>query len=129
MPVAVPVPRPFAVPVPRPPALAVTAPARPSGLTAGTGLVGGTGFFAGTDSGPKPVLVTASADGCGLGPSRSTGTPVALAAFNPVSTVSMAGSSRRTSVSAASISVTACASGDIRFAAMRALTAALPALR
>jgi hypothetical protein len=98
-------------------------------LTAGTGLGGGTGFFAATDPGPKPVVVTASAEGGGLGPSRSTGTPAALAALRPFSTVSIAGSSRRISFSAASISVTACAPGAFSFAASSALTAALPTSR
>ena len=60
-------------------------------------LVGGTGSFGATASGPKPVFVTASADGGGLGPSISTGTPAALARFKPFSTVSIAGSSRRNS--------------------------------
>ena len=63
------------------------------------------------------------------GPSRSTGTPAALAAFSPFSTVSMAGSSRRTSRRAASMSLTASAPGDRSRAAISALTAAFPALR
>jgi hypothetical protein len=105
------------------------AAALPSGLTAGTGLGGGTGFFGATDPGPKPVLVTASADAGGFGPSSSTGMPAFLACFRPFSTVSIAGSSLRISLSAASISLTASPPGDLSLAAMSALTAPLPALR
>ena len=97
-----------------------------AGWTAGTGFAGGTAFFAGTDAGPNPVLVTASAEAGGFGPSRSTGTPAALAAFNPFSTMSIAGSFRRISVSAESISVSACSPGDRSFAAIRAPAAGLP---
>src|SRR3954451_4582984 len=78
-----------------------------SGLTAGTGLGGGAGFLGATEPGPKPVLLTASADAGGFGPSSSTGMPAALACFRPFSTVSIAGSSLRISLSAASISVAA----------------------
>ena len=90
----------------RPPPFAGFAAALPSGLTFGTGFGGGTGFFAGTASGPNPVRTTASADAGGFcaAPSRSTGTPAAFAAFSPFSTVSMVGSSRRTSRRAASMS-------------------------
>ena len=95
-------------------ALARLAAALPSGLTLGTGLVGGTGFFGATAAGPKPVFVTASADGGGFGPSSSTGIPTALARLRPFSTVSIAGSSRRTSRSAASMSLTASAPGDLQ---------------
>ena len=70
-----------AAPLPFPPGAVFFAPARPSGLTAGTFLGGGTGFFAGTAPGPKPVVVTASADAGGRTPSRSTGTPAAFAAL------------------------------------------------
>ena len=114
---------------PPPPALARLAAALPSGLTFGTGLVGGTGFFGATEAGPKPVFVTASADGGGLGPSSSTGTPAALARLRPFSTVSIAGSSRRNSRKPASMSLTASAPGNFSLPAMSALTAALPAAR
>ena len=75
-------------------------------VTAGTAFGGGTGFFASTDAGPNPVRTTASAEAGGFGPSNSTGTPASLAARKPFSTVSIEGSSRRTSVSAASMAVT-----------------------
>jgi hypothetical protein len=109
--------------------LGTTAAALPSGLTAGTGLGGGTGAFGATEAGPKPVVVTASADAGGRGPSRSTGTPTAFAARSPFSTVSTAGSSRRISFSAASTSVRACSPGDRSRAASSAPTAAFPAAR
>src|SRR5450755_1585259 len=99
-------PVPDAAALPRlPTGLAAPAPALPNGLTGGTGFAGGTGFFAATDPGPKPVFVTASANAGGFGPSKSTGTPAALAALSPFSTASTAGPSRRTSLRAASISV------------------------
>ncbi|MEE4023007.1 hypothetical protein V1Y59_07960 [Gordonia sp. PKS22-38] len=69
------------------------AAAVPRGLFAGTGFGGGTDFFGATADGPNPVVVTASAEDGGLGPSSSTGTPTACAAFSPCSTVSSAGSS------------------------------------
>ena len=105
------------------------AAARPSGLTAGTFFGGGTGFFAGTAPGPKPVVFTASADAGGRTPSRSTGTPAAFAALRPFSTVSTAGSSRRSSRSAPSMSATACSPGNRIRPAIKALTAAFPASR
>jgi hypothetical protein len=48
--------------------LAGLAAALPSRLFAGTGLGGGTGFLGATAAGPKPVIVTASADGAAWGP-------------------------------------------------------------
>src|SRR6185436_9158865 len=84
-------------------AAALAAPALPSGCTAGCGFGGRAGRGGATASGPNPVIVTASADAGGLGPSISTGTPAAWAAFKPFSTVSIAGSSRRNSRIAASI--------------------------
>ena len=50
------------------------------------GLGGGTGFFGATAPGPKPVVVTASAEAGGLlaSPSRSTWTPAALACLQPL---------------------------------------------
>ena len=114
----------------RPTALAGFA-ALAAGLTFGTGLGGGTGFLAGTASGPNPVRTTASADAGGFcaAPSRSTGTPAAFAAFSPLSTVSTAGSSWRTSRRAASMLLTASAPGDRIRPASSALTAAFPAER
>ncbi len=86
-----------------PPPAAGFEPALPSLDFAGTGLAGGVGFFAGTAFGPKPVVVTARADAGGFGPSSVTGTPADWAALSPFSTVSIAGSSPRTSFSAASM--------------------------
>ena len=55
-----------------------------------------------------------------LGPSRSTGTPAAFAAFRPFSTVSTRARRGRTSLSAASMSLTASAPGDLSLAASSA---------
>ena len=60
------------------------APALPSGCTAGTGFGGGTGFFAGTASGPKPVLVTASAEAGGFGPFQLDGHAGGLRRLEPL---------------------------------------------
>ena len=108
------------------------AAAFPSGLTFGTGFGGGTGFFAGTASGPNPVRTTASADAGGFcaAPSRSTGTPAAFAAFSPFSTVSTAGSSRRTSAQRRVDVAHRLRRPDDRIRpASSALTAAFPAAR
>ena len=113
-----------------PAGLGAFAPALPSGETGLVGLVGGTGFFGATAEGPKPVLVTASAVAGGLlaSPSRSTGTPAALVAFSPFSTIGRSGSSPRTSRRALSMSATS--SPDVlNLPAIRALTAELPANR
>ncbi len=118
-----------AAPGPPPTGLAPFAAALPSGLLAGTGFLGGTGFFAGTAPGPNPVVVTASADGGGRMPSRSTGMPSPFAAFSPFSSVSTSGSSLRTSRSPASRSDRASSPGNLIRAAIRALTAELPAAR
>ena len=79
--------------------------------------------------GPKPVVFTASAEAGGRTPSRSTGTPAAFAALRPFSTVSTAGSSRRSSRSAPSMSATAWSPGNRIRPAIKALTAAFPAAR
>jgi hypothetical protein len=109
----------------------VGAAALAAGLTAGTGFGGATGFGAGTDSGPNPVRTTARADAGGFwaAPSRSTGTPAAFAARSPFSTVSITGSSLRTSRNAESISAVAAPPPERSRAAISALTAAFPALR
>ena len=75
-------PRP--APVEGPTGAAFFAPARPSGLTAGTFFGGGTAFLAGTLPGPNPVVVTASAEAGGRIPSRSTGTPTDLRRLQPL---------------------------------------------
>ena len=116
-------------PVDGPAGAAFFAPARPSGLTAGTFFGGGTAFLAGTLPGPNPVVVTASAEAGGRIPSRSTGTPTAFAAFSPFSTTSAAGSSRRSSRSARSMSATACSPGNRIRPAIRAFRAGSPPLR
>ena len=120
-----------AAPVPPPVLRLAGAAALAAGLTADTGFGGATGFGAGTDSGPNPVRTTARADAGGFwtAPSRSTGTPAVFAACNPFSTVSITGSSRRTSRKAASMSLTDAAPEERIRPASKALTAALPALR
>ena len=82
-----------AAPGPPPAGFAPFAAALPRGLLAGTGLGGGTGFLGATCPGPKPVVVTASAEAGGRTPSRSTGTPRFFAAFSPFSSTSTSGSS------------------------------------
>ena len=98
-------------PARRRPASAPLAAALPSGLFAGTGFGGGTGFFGATWPGPKPVVVTASAEAGGRTPSRSTGMPRFLAALSPFSSASTSGSSFLSSRSPPSISDRAWSAG------------------